>query len=419
MITDKLSPYRLVTKEELDKLRARENETFMKRTPKSKALFDKAHENLLDGVPMPWMADWGTEHPIFLEKAKDARCYDVDGNEYIDFCLGDTGAMFGHSPDATAKTIAERAYMGITTMMPTEDSLEIGKDLSKRFGLPYWQVAMTATEANRYVIRNARTLTGRPKILVMQECYHGSLDETLPHIGEDGKLCLRSKYDSNPGLPKDQLTRVVEFNDVEALERELAYEDCAAVLLLSLIHISYGNMFYRSSDRAAPHNSYTTGKDVWNLIREKGWDEEQEVREFQFFRDGQSQEGKTAVNIDINYPVNENNYKYDEETGLYGRSVGGEVYTDKETGEQITTRNILVQKVKSKVLDEKGRLKINMTAGGDAMLFTNGTVAEGKWSREDLDSPTIFTDKEGKEFKLNVGTTWIQVVDDNTEISYK
>lgn len=182
---------------------------------------------------------------------------------------------------------------------------------------------------------------------------------------------------------------------------------------------SYGNMFYRSSDRAAPHNSYTTGKDVWNLIREKGWDEEQEVREFQFFRDGQSQEGKTAVNIDINYPVNENNYKYDEETGLYGRSVGGEVYTDKETGEQITTRNILVQKVKSKVLDEKGRLKINMTAGGDALLFTNGTVAEGKWSREDLDSPTIFTDKEGKEFKLNVGTTWIQVVDDNTEISYK
>lgn len=231
MITDKLSPYRLVTVEELAKLRARENEIFMKRTPKSKAIFDKAHENLLDGVPMPWMADWGTDHPIFLEKAKDARCYDVDGNEYIDFCLGDTGAMFGHSPDATAKTIAERAYMGITTMMPTEDALEIGKELSERFGLPTWQVAMTATEANRYVIRNARTLTGRPKILVMQECYHGSLDETLPHIGEDGKLCLRSNFDSNPGLPKDQLTRVVEFNDVEALERELAHEDVAAVLL--------------------------------------------------------------------------------------------------------------------------------------------------------------------------------------------
>ena len=230
MITDNKSPYRLVTEEELAKLRAREDKLFNERTPKSKAAFDKAHEHLLDGVPMPWMADWGTDHPIFLEKAKDQKCWDIDGNEYIDFCLGDTGAMFGHSPDPTAKTIAEKAFTGITTMMPTLDSLEIGTELSKRFGLPYWQVAMTATEANRYVIRNARTLTGRPKILVMQECYHGSLDETLPHIGEDGKLCLRSEFDSNPGLPKDQLTRVVEFNDLEALEKELAYEDVAAVL---------------------------------------------------------------------------------------------------------------------------------------------------------------------------------------------
>ena len=188
MITDKKSPYRLVTAEELARLREREDKIFMERTPKSKAAFDKAHENLLDGVPMPWMADWGTDHPVFLEKAKDQKCWDIDGNEYVDFCLGDTGAMFGHSPDATAKTIAEKAYQGITTMMPTLDSLEIGKELSKRFGLPTWQVAMTATEANRYVIRNARTLTGRPKILVMQECYHGSLDETLPHIGEDGML---------------------------------------------------------------------------------------------------------------------------------------------------------------------------------------------------------------------------------------
>ncbi len=231
MITDKKSPYRLVTVSELAELRAREDRLFNERTPKSREAFEKAHENLLDGVPMPWMADWGTDHPVFLEKAKDQKCWDIDGNEYIDFCLGDTGAMFGHSPDATAKTIAEKAYCGITTMMPTLDSLEIGRELSKRFGLPTWQVAMTATEANRYVIRNARTLTGRPKILVMQECYHGSLDETLPHIGEDGRLCLRSHFDSNPGLPKDQLTRVVEFNDLEAMERELAYEDVAAVLL--------------------------------------------------------------------------------------------------------------------------------------------------------------------------------------------
>ena len=231
MITDKKSPYRLVTDEQLAKLRAREDEVFNSRTKKSAEAFAQAHKNLLDGVPMPWMADWGTTHPIFLDRAKDARCYDIDGNEYIDFCLGDTGAMFGHSPDATVKKICEQAGKGITTMMPTLDALEIGKELEKRFGLPTWQVAMTATEANRYVIRNARTLTQRPKILVMQECYHGSLDETLPHINEEGKLALRSEFDSNPGLPKDQLTRVVEFNDLEAAEQELAHRDCAAVLL--------------------------------------------------------------------------------------------------------------------------------------------------------------------------------------------
>lgn len=231
MITDKKSPYRLVSDEALTKLRAREDKIFEERTKKCKAAFDQAHTNLLNGVPMPWMGDWGTSNPIFLEKAQGNKCYDIDGNEYIDFCLGDTGAMFGHSPAATAAKVAEQAKNGITTMMPTLDALEIGKELSKRFGLPTWQVAMTATEANRYVIRNARALTQRPKILVMQECYHGSLDESLPHINEEGKLSLRTEYDSNPGLPKDQLTRVVEFNDLAAAEAELAHGDCAAVLL--------------------------------------------------------------------------------------------------------------------------------------------------------------------------------------------
>lgn len=231
MITDKKSPYRLVSDEQLNKLRKRENKTFNERTKKSQRAFADAQQNLLNGVPMPWMGDWGTDYPIFLEKAKGNRCWDIDGNEYVDFCLGDTGAMFGHSPEASVAKIIEQAQKGITTMMPTLDCLEIGKELSKRFGLPIWQVAMTATEANRYAIRNARALTQRPKILVMQECYHGSLDESLPHINEEGKLALRSAYDSNPGLPKDQLTRVVEFNDLEAAERELAYRDCAAVLL--------------------------------------------------------------------------------------------------------------------------------------------------------------------------------------------
>ena len=230
MITDKKTPYRIITDPQLKTLRAREDLLFEQRTGQSKQAFDSAQEVLFNGVPMPWMGDWGTPHPIFVRQATGNRVIDIDGNEYIDFCLGDTGAMFGHSPQATVEAVSKQVRQGITTMMPTTDALSIGQELSQRFGLPLWQVAMTATEANRYVIRICRALTGRPKVLSMNESYHGSLDETLPHIGAEGKLELRSDYDMNPGLPKDALSRIVEFNDLDALERELAYQDCACVL---------------------------------------------------------------------------------------------------------------------------------------------------------------------------------------------
>jgi len=230
MITTNKSPYRLVTDEQLTTLRAREDALFMERTKKSKKAFDDAHEMLLNGTPTPWMGDWGTRHPIFMDKASGNRLTDIDGNVYIDFCLGDTGAMFGHSPEATAEIVTKQVRQGITAMMPTLDSLEIGKELGNRFGLPLWQVAMTATEANRYAFRICRALTGRPKVLSMNESYHGSLDETLPHIGPDGKLKLRSDYDMNPAIPKDLLSRVVEFNDFEALEEALSHQDCACAI---------------------------------------------------------------------------------------------------------------------------------------------------------------------------------------------
>ena len=220
----------MIGAEALTELNEREKKTFKERTGESKRLFDNAQEMLLNGTPTPWMGDWGTEYPIFLKKAKDNRILDVDGNEYLDFCLGDTGAMFGHSPDATAKTVCEQVQKGITTMMPCPESLEIGIELGKRFGLPLWQVAMTATEANRYVIRICRALTGRPKVLSMNESYHGSLDETLPHLDDEGNLKLRSDYDMNPGVPKETISRVIEFNDVDALEKALAFEDCACLI---------------------------------------------------------------------------------------------------------------------------------------------------------------------------------------------
>ena len=230
MITDNRTPYRVVSDEKLGKLKKRENDLFDRRTKKSKEAFDKAQAMLLNGTPTPWMGDWGTAHPIFLKEASGNRLYDIDGNEFIDFCLGDTGAMFGHSPEATAEIVTKQVRKGITTMLPTLDSLEIGKELGARFGLPLWQVGMTATEANRYVFRICRALTGRAKVLSMNESYHGSLDETLPHIGPDGKLKLRSDYDMNPGVPKESVSRVIEFNDFNALEEALSHEDCACVI---------------------------------------------------------------------------------------------------------------------------------------------------------------------------------------------
>ena len=231
MITENRTPYRVVSDDKLAKLKERENSLFMERTVKSKEAFDKAQEMLLNGTPTPWMGDWGTQHPLFMERASGNRLYDVDGNEYIDFCLGDTGAMFGHSPEATADAVCRQVRCGITAMLPTLDSLEIGKQLGERFGLPVWQVGMTATEANRYVFRICRALTGRAKVLSMNESYHGSLDETLPHIEGDGKLKFRSDYDMNPGVPRESISRVIEFNDVSALEEALAHKDCACAII--------------------------------------------------------------------------------------------------------------------------------------------------------------------------------------------
>ena len=221
---------RVVTDEQLKALMRREVGLYEKRTPQSRAAFAGARSVLLNGVPMPWMGDWGTSYPVFVQQALGNRIMDLDGHEYVDFCLGDTGAMFGHSPEATARAVSEQVRKGITTMLPSLDAIWVGRELGRRFGLPFWQWSMTATEANRYVIRICRALTGRPKILVYNECYHGSLDEALVHIGPSGNLELRSAYDMNPGVAKDALTRVVEFNRVEELDQALAHHDVACVL---------------------------------------------------------------------------------------------------------------------------------------------------------------------------------------------
>jgi glutamate-1-semialdehyde 2,1-aminomutase len=213
----------------LAELQAREEARFVETHPRSRELAERARSSLFEGVPMHWMRKWPGGFPVFVEEAKGARFVDIDGHEYVDFCLGDTGAMTGHAPAATLKAVADQSAKGMTLMLPSEDALEVSAELTRRFGVSAWQFALTATDANRFVIRLARHVTGRSAILVFNWCYHGTVDETFATLGLDGVVRARS---GNLGPPVDPAltTRVVEFNDVDALERELATGDVALVL---------------------------------------------------------------------------------------------------------------------------------------------------------------------------------------------
>jgi glutamate-1-semialdehyde 2,1-aminomutase len=210
-------------------LLARELERFEREHPRSRELASRASGSLLSGVPMPWMIRWPGAFPVFAAEAEGARFRDVDGHEYVDFCLGDTAAMTGHSPEPTVRALAEQARRGITLMLPSEDAIWVGEELGRRFGLPQWQFALTATDANRFAIRLARELTKRPKILVFNWCYHGTVDETFATL-ENGHVASRKGNVGAP-VPLAETTRVVEWNDAEALEAELAHGDVACVLV--------------------------------------------------------------------------------------------------------------------------------------------------------------------------------------------
>jgi len=207
----------------------REQKRFIDERPKSKALFERARKSLLAGVPMNWMVKWAGAFPPFVREAQGAHFFDVDGHRYIDFCLGDTGAMTGHSPFAVVKAAEEQMRRGITLMLPGEDSIVVAEELQKRFQLPYWQFALSATDANRFSIRLARQVTGRPKVLVFNWCYHGTVDETFITLGSDGTAGPRP---GNVGPPINPAitTKVVEFNDVDALEAALHTGDVACVV---------------------------------------------------------------------------------------------------------------------------------------------------------------------------------------------
>ncbi len=218
-----------INRTRLKNLLEKEERLFHKTHPTSYALYQRARKSLHGGVPMLWMIRWAGSFPIFVKEAKGARFTDVDGNSYIDFCLGDTGAMTGHSPDETIQAINAQIQKGITLMLPYEDVIWVGEELQRRFKLPYWQFALTATDANRFALRMARLITERPKILVFNYCYHGSVDETFIVLDEDGVPISRPN-NMGPQIDPRETTKVIEFNDIAALETALSARDVAAVL---------------------------------------------------------------------------------------------------------------------------------------------------------------------------------------------
>lgn len=220
---------RMTTSPRVAELTARELERFAAAHPRSGELHDAAAEVLLSGVPMNWMTRWPGAFPVAFETAAGARLTDVDGNTYVDFCLGDTGAMAGHSPAPTVAAAQARLARGITTMLPSEDAGPVGAEMTRRFGLAHWQFSLTATDANRFALRLCREITGRPKVLVFNHCYHGSVDESFAELNAAGGVVARFG-NVGPPVPPAETTRVVEWNDVGGLERELAHGDVACVL---------------------------------------------------------------------------------------------------------------------------------------------------------------------------------------------
>ena len=218
-----------VDRRRLESLHESERQRFVAEHARSKELFERAKASLHDGVPMNWMVRWASPFPPFVETAEGASFHCVDGHDYIDFCLGDTGAMAGHGAAATIEAVERQLRRGITHMLPTEDAIWVGEELQRRFGLPYWQFTLSATDANRFALRLGRQITGRSKVVVHDYCYHGTVDETFAVLDDGGRTVAR-QGSIGPQVDVAETTRVVEFNDIDGLERALEDRDVAVVL---------------------------------------------------------------------------------------------------------------------------------------------------------------------------------------------
>ncbi len=220
---------------DLDRLRAlaeAERQTYCERTPRSRALADRASKHMIGGVMSSWHSDWHLPYPLYVERSQGNRVWDVDGNEYIDYNFGDTPDMFGHAPDnAVTRSLAEFIRSnGSATLLPNEDAIVASEILSERFGLKYWYAALSASDANRFAIKIARMLTGRPKVLMFNLAYHGTVDETLKWTLEPGTVLQRFHVDYDPGQDPGATTRIANWNDLASVEEALRHGDVALVI---------------------------------------------------------------------------------------------------------------------------------------------------------------------------------------------
>ena len=185
-----------------------------------------------------------------------------------------------------------------------------------------------------------------------------------------------------------------------------------------LNELTYSKYFYRDKSRKAPHNLYTSTDSIYQFLNEKDKAVAQEVKWLSFYTEDDIIGGEAAETITFKYPYANNIYQYNAADGFYYRYLGDNAQIDPNNDKQIKCANIIMQKVNSAVLDSAGRLSINMTAGGEAMLFTGGKMQTGTWQRSGLDSNTVYLDASGNQFKLSPGSTWIQICDGNVKLTY-
>lgn len=217
-----------IDRTKLESFVARERVIYANTRPKSAARANPTN-GFFGGVPQHWMLDWATPFPMVVGKAQSITITDIDGHTLTDLCLGDTGAMFGHSAVPVTNAIISRASAGLTTMLPSDDVAVVGAFLKAHFKLPHWQVTLSASDANRFALRVARAVTGRTKVLVFDGCYHGAVDEAGVKLADSITAAKPSLWGQAYDLA--DVAVCVPFNDFDALEGALATSEIACVMM--------------------------------------------------------------------------------------------------------------------------------------------------------------------------------------------